>query len=58
MDSLKKVILMSIVFVPIWMAVTAARQPQPRRALRGMLKRFFVYCAVYVVTILYILPRL
>ena len=56
---MKKFIIMSILFAPFWIPLVAATRSQDvRQALKQVQKRFVVFCIVYVVTILYILPRL
>jgi hypothetical protein len=55
---MKKIVLMSILVAIFWIPVTAARDSQPYRGLRNVRKRFAVFCVAYVITVLYVMPRL
>lgn len=53
-----KAILHSILVAMFWIPIAFAREPLPRRGLRKVVKWFAVYCAIYVVLVLYVAPRL
>jgi hypothetical protein len=55
---MRKLILMSILIATFWIPIAAAREDNPFRALRRVRKRFAVFCVIYVLSILYLLPRL
>jgi hypothetical protein len=50
-------ILLSIVLAGIALPIRAARDPDPRRGLRRAAYAMFVYTCIYVVGVLYVLPR-
>ena len=53
-----KAISLSILAAIFWIPIAFAREPQPRRGLRKVVKWFAIYCAIYVFSVLYIAPRL
>ncbi|HEX6273620.1 MAG TPA: hypothetical protein VFZ53_11275 [Polyangiaceae bacterium] len=55
---MKRFLIMSVLFATFWIPLALARKEGSLRALRSVQKRFLVFCAVYVVTILYVLPRI
>ena len=55
---MSKAISLSILVAMFWIPIAFARDPQPRRGLRKVVKWFSIYCAIYVVLILYFVPRL
>jgi len=55
----KKLALMSVLIATIWIPVAiAAKTSDARIGAKRVQKHFFVFFALYVVTILYVLPRL
>jgi hypothetical protein len=56
---MSKFLLMSVLLVTFLIPLrAAARAPNLRQGLRLVQKQFLVFCVVYVITILYVLPRL
>lgn len=56
---MKKLILMSILIATFAIPfVFSARKVDPRRTVRVVQKRFLVFCVVYVIAVLYVMPRL
>jgi hypothetical protein len=55
---MRKLILMSVLVATFWIPIAAAREENPLRALRKMKKRWYIFCAIYVISILYVIPRL
>ena len=55
---MKKFIIMSLLFATFWIPLALAHKQGSPRSLRIVQKRFLYFCAVYVVTILYVLPRI
>jgi hypothetical protein len=53
----KKFLLMSVLIGTFWIPLTLARMDM-RRGTKLVRKRFLVFCIVYVLTVLYIMPRL
>lgn len=51
-------VLLSIVLASIALPIRAARDPDPRRGLRRAGYAMAVFTAVYVVGVLYVLPRI
>ncbi len=56
---MKKLMLMSVLIATFWIPLAvAARSPDVRRGVRRVQTGFFWFCVVYVVSVLYIMPRL
>jgi hypothetical protein len=54
----RKFLVMSIMLGTFVIPIMAARQADVRKGLAWTKKRFALFCVVYVVTILYVVPRL
>lgn len=56
---MKKLVLMSVLIATFWIPfATAARSSDVRRGVRLVQKRFFWFCVAYVISVLYVMPRL
>jgi hypothetical protein len=55
---MSKVLSMSILAAMFWIPLYCARDVRPRRGLRRAVRWFSIYCAIYVLLILYVVPRL
>lgn len=56
---MKKLVLMSVLIATVWIPLAlAAKYPDARSGARKVQKRFFVFFTLYVLTVLYVLPRL
>lgn len=56
---MRKLIVMSLVVAIFWIPLFIARTKEPLpEAVRHAQKRFAIFCAVYVLLILYVVPRL
>lgn len=55
---MRRLILMSIMLATFVIPILAARHENARLGLKLVKKRFYVFMIVYVITILYIWPRL
>ena len=56
---MKKIALMSVLIATLWIPLAvAARTHNARVGARKVQKHFFIFFAIYVVALLYILPRL
>ncbi|MGA7124316.1 MAG: hypothetical protein WBY94_29715 [Polyangiaceae bacterium] len=53
-----KALSLSILIAMFWIPIFYAGEPRQKRGLRKVVTRFAVYCAIYVVLILYVAPRL
>lgn len=51
-------LLLSIVLAGIALPIRAARDPDPRRGLRRAGYAMFLFTAIYVAGVLYVLPRI
>ena len=55
---MRKLLVMSIMLGTFWIPIAAARHPSVRKGLEIVKKRFYLFCVIYVLTILYVVPRL
>jgi hypothetical protein len=55
---MRKLILLSIVLVPLWLALRAAADPRPQRGLKRLLLRVALLDALYVVLLYYVYLKL
>ena len=55
---MRKLLLMGILIGTFMLPILAAREPDPKKALRRLRKRFAVFCVAWIFAILYILPRM
>ncbi|HZU82173.1 MAG TPA: hypothetical protein VE987_04620 [Polyangiaceae bacterium] len=55
---MSKSILTSILAATFLIPLVFARDPQPRRGLRKVVRWFAAYCVLYVFAILYVMARL
>ena len=55
---MQKIVLMSILAISILVPAIAAREPNPRRALRKAVFWMLIGICVYVLAVLFIYPRL
>jgi len=55
---MKKAIVMSILVATFWIPLVAARDPKPSRGLQKVRKWTAAFCVLYVLSVLYLLPRL
>jgi hypothetical protein len=53
-----KLILMSMLIASLWIPLVVAMKPDARRGMKLARKRFFVFLAVWVLAVLYVVPRL
>jgi hypothetical protein len=54
----QKLVLMSMLIATLWIPIVLARRADARRGVKLMQKRFFAFIAVWVLAVLYVLPRL
>ena len=56
---MKKLLIMSILFGTFWIPLMlAAREGRLGPSVKLLQKRYLVFCVIYVITVLYIVPRL
>jgi hypothetical protein len=55
---MSKALALSILPAMFWIPIAFARDPRQKRGLRKVVTWFAVYSAIYVVLILYVVPRL
>ena len=54
---MQKLILMSLLIGTFWIPLAAAKVMDGRRGVKRVQKRTAVFCACYVLAVLYVLPR-
>jgi hypothetical protein len=55
---MRKALVMSILIGIFWIPLAAARKSTVSAGIPLVRKRFAIFCIIYVLTILYIVPRL
>jgi hypothetical protein len=50
--------LMSILIATLWIPIALARKPDARRTVKRVQKQYLIFCVIYVIMVLYIMPRL
>ena len=55
---MQTLLLVSILVATVWIPLTAARIPDPRRAVRAVILRVLLFCAFYLFALRFIYPRL
>ncbi len=55
---LGKVLLLSVVFVPVLLGMLAARSPRPRRGLRRLIAAFLGFDVAYAAFLYYVYLRI
>lgn len=55
---MRKIILLSIVLVPLWLALRAASDHKPRRGLMGLLLGIVLLDALYTFALYYVYLKL
>jgi hypothetical protein len=54
----KKIALMSVLIATFWIPMWYAGKSNPKRTLPKMQKSFVIFCVIYVLTVVYVLPYL
>jgi hypothetical protein len=55
---MRKALIMSILVATFWIPLAAASKSSLQSGIPLVRKRFTIFCVIYVLTILYIVPRL
>jgi len=54
----QKLALMSVLIATFWIPMAYAAKPNPKRALRRLHTGWAIFCVLYVLNLLYLVPRL
>ena len=49
---------MSVLIATLWLPLVLARHPDLAKAYKLLQKRFLIFCVIYVIAVLYVMPRL
>jgi hypothetical protein len=55
---MRKFLIMSILVVTFALPILSARRPPRKGEIRKLRKQFAIWCAIYVLTVVYIVQRL
>jgi hypothetical protein len=53
-----KLLLMSVIFATVLIAVWASADQQPRRGLAKAIRALLIYCFIYLMLVMYVYPEI